>query len=216
MRWCSRIALEHEVGLVALVECGVDADRFAALGGGPQLLAQAIGVLRDDRVGGGEDHGCRAVVLLELVDGGRKIPAEVLHVLDARTAPAVDGLVVVADHEWHAGLSGQEFEPFVLDAIGVLELVHQQVAEALAVIRAEIGDVAQGLEAPEQQFGEIHDPDLLATLLILLVEPDQLLARRVASVVQALCAPAFVLVGVDEVPVLRVGPSAARRDSARG
>ena len=191
-------ALEHEVGLVALIEGGVDADRFAALGRSPQFLAHAIGVLRDDRVGGAEDHCRRTVVLLEPVDGRRKIAAEMLHVLDPCAAPAIDGLVVVADHEWHARRAREELQPFILDAVGVLELIHQDVAETFAVIRAEIRDVAQRLETPEQQLGEIHDAQLLAALLILLVEPDHLLARRVAAIVQALRAPALVLVGIDE------------------
>ena len=57
-------AVDDEVGLVALVVGRIDADRVAALGRGPQLLAHAVGVLRDDGVRRGEDHLGRAVVLL--------------------------------------------------------------------------------------------------------------------------------------------------------
>ena len=61
-------------------------------------------VVRDDRVRGGEDVAGGAVVLLE-ADRLRagKIAQEMLHVLDARAAPAVDRLIVVADDEHLSG-----------------------------------------------------------------------------------------------------------------
>src|SRR5690606_7884206 len=59
-------ALDHEAGLVDLVVGRVQVDRLATAAVGPQLLAQAVGIVRDDRVGGVEDVGAGAVVLLEL------------------------------------------------------------------------------------------------------------------------------------------------------
>ena len=192
-------AVDDEIRLVAFVEGGVDADRFAALDRGPELLAHAVGVLRDDGVRGGEDHGGRAVVLLQAEDRRVVLAAEVLHVLDARAAPAVDGLVVVADDERRAGLADELPDPVVLDAVRVLELVHQDVAEALAVVLAEVGRIAQELEAAQHELGEIHDARGLAALLVQLVEADELLARRVVAVSEVLRAAALVLARIDEV-----------------
>ena len=66
-------AVHDEIRLVALVERGVQLDPLAVLAAGPQILAEAAGVVRDERVGGFEDRAGRAVILLELV---RAAPAD--------------------------------------------------------------------------------------------------------------------------------------------
>ncbi len=53
------------------------------------------------------------------------VAQELLHVLDFRATPAIDALVVVADHEHVPGVAGQHAHEGVLDGVGVLELVHQ-------------------------------------------------------------------------------------------
>ncbi len=58
-------ALDDEVRFVALVERGVQLDRLALGAAGPEVLAEAAGVVRDQRVGGIEDRRGRAIVLLE-------------------------------------------------------------------------------------------------------------------------------------------------------
>src|SRR3546814_9433824 len=59
-----------------------------------------LGVVCDHRIGSVEDVGAGAVVLLQ-PDGlrAREVLEELLHVLDLGAAPAVDRLVVVADHK---------------------------------------------------------------------------------------------------------------------
>src|SRR4030065_598800 len=51
-------------------------------------------------------------------------------------APAVDGLVIVADHEQVALGPDELPQPGVLNPVGVLELVHQHVAETRLVVFA--------------------------------------------------------------------------------
>ncbi|OLG95862.1 hypothetical protein BXO582_20310, partial [Xanthomonas oryzae pv. oryzae] len=54
----------------------------------------------------------------------------------------------------------------VLDGVGVLELVHQNLAEARAVMRQQRGRVAQQLVRAQQQFGEIQQPGAVAAFLV--------------------------------------------------
>ena len=191
-------AVDDEVGLVALVEGRVDADRIAAFRGGPELLAHAVSVPRDDGVGGREDHGRRAVVLLQPVNGRAELAAEVLHVLDAGSAPAVNRLVVVSDDEGSAALAGELLQPVVLDAVGILELVDEEVAEPVAVVVAELLYVAQEFEAPQQQLRKIHDARLFAAFFVQLVEMDELLACRIVAIGEVLRAASVILAGVDK------------------
>ena len=192
-------AVHHELGLVALVVGAVEPDRLAPGALGPELLADAPGVVGDDGVGRGEDGARGAVVLLEL-EGlhAREVAAELLQVLHAGAAPAVDGLVVVAHHVGEARRADERLHPVVLDGVGVLELVHQHVAEAGAVVLDEPRCLAPQLVAPEQQLGEVHHAVALAGFLVGLVQLDHLPARRVAVVLEVLGAQALVLLRVDE------------------
>ena len=74
----------------------------------------------------------RAIVLLQpddVVDP--ELALEIAHVADLGAAEGVDGLVVVADREHRRVRPRQQLQPQVLQDVGVLELVHQNVAEAL-------------------------------------------------------------------------------------
>jgi hypothetical protein len=128
-------AVDDEARLVLFVVGGIQCDRFAGPAGCPQMLAEALRIVGDDRVRGLENRRSRPVVLLETDGlGARKVAQEMLHVLDTCTAPAVDRLVVVADDKDLSGLPGQHANPRVLQRVGVLELVDQQVPIAVAVV----------------------------------------------------------------------------------
>src|SRR5690606_11926645 len=109
---------DDETGLVAFVVCGVDAYRLPLLALRPEVLAHARTVVGDHRVRGLEDRRGGAVVLLEL-DHRRagEVLLELLDVLDAGAAPAVDRLVVVADDERYARAPRQQPQPGVLDRV---------------------------------------------------------------------------------------------------
>ena len=61
-----------------------------------------------------------------------------------------------------AGVARQQFEPVVLDAVGVLELIHQNVPEAVPVVGQQRLVAVQALQAAQQQLGEIDQPALIA------------------------------------------------------
>ncbi len=152
--------------LVAVALRLVDAHRLAVPGGGPQVLAEALLVVDDERVGRGEDEPVRAVVLLEAYDVlDAEIALEFGHVADVRPAKPVNGLIVVADREHDVFRAGEQLQPAVLQAIGVLEFVHQDVPEAVPVMLAQDLVPGKELEGAQQQLREVHHA-LALTLLV--------------------------------------------------
>ena len=81
--------------------------------------------------------GRGAVILLQ-ADGGdaRKVARVGLHVGDARAAPAVDRLVVVADRKHLAAAACQHADPGVLNAVGILKFIDQDVLKFFIVVFA--------------------------------------------------------------------------------
>jgi 4-diphosphocytidyl-2C-methyl-D-erythritol kinase len=84
-------------------------------------------------------------VLLELED-----------VLDVGAAPAVDGLVFIADHADVAVRAGEQLHQLVLRAVGVLVLVDQQVFVAAVVAFAHLGRRLEQAHGFEQQIVEVE------------------------------------------------------------
>ena len=78
-----------------------------------------------------------------------------LDVFDARAAPAVNGLVIVAHHHKLAVLAGEDTQPGVLDGIGVLELVHQNMLKAALVVFEYLGVLEPQLMSAQQNLTEI-------------------------------------------------------------
>ena len=101
---------------------------------GVEPLLLAVAVLRDDRRRRVEDDLRRAVVALE-ADGlrFREVVLEIEDVLQVGAAPLVDRLIGVADDAEVAVRGGEPLDQQVLRPVGVLVLVHHQVAELLAV-----------------------------------------------------------------------------------
>ncbi len=129
--------------------------------------------------------------------------------LDARAAPAVDRLVIVADDERDGRVIAREQpQPRVLDGVGVLEFVHEQVPEPALVMRQQLGIVAPEFVGAQQELGEVDEPASLADFLVRLVKGDHLPAVRVALVVEMLRPQALVLLRIDEPLDLLRDPAA--------
>ena len=159
--------LDDEARFVDVGAGLVDAQRLAFAFRSPQVLAETPAVVLDQRVGGVEDVAVRAVVLLELdhlLD--REILLQVLHVGGRCAAEGVDRLVVVADRENRVVRAGQQPQPLILQPVGVLEFIDQDVAEAAAVMLAQDFVFRQQLVAAQQQLGEIDHAFALALLVV--------------------------------------------------
>ncbi|EMH76398.1 hypothetical protein EHI8A_126200 [Entamoeba histolytica HM-1:IMSS-B] len=190
--------LDDVARLVVLVEAGIEGDGLAFTGIGPQLLAEAAEVVGDQAVGGLEDGVGGAVVLLQADDLGREVLVELLDVLDLGAAPAIDGLVVVAHHHEAGAILGEVLEPGVLDGVGVLEFVHQQVLEAPLVVFQQAGIVAPQIQGAQQQLGEVDHPGAGAGRLVGFVDAAHGAEEEIAGGLDVLRSQAFVLLAVDE------------------
>ena len=191
--------LHDEVCFVAFIERGINANGFTRRPRRTQGFAEAPGVVFDDAVGQRQNVAAGAIVFLEAHhERAGKVFAELVDVFHLGTTPAVNALVVVAHHERRTARARNEPQPLVLQRVGVLEFVDQHVREAVAVVREDIGMVAQEFIAAQQQFGEVHHARLAATRLVFFVDADELAARGVAVVFQMLGALAFIFAAVDE------------------
>ena len=199
-------AIGHEAGLVHLVKGGVAQYEFALGVLGPEVLAQSVRILGDQGVGGLEDGAGGAIILLQAYYLGVGVVAlEALDVLHPRPTPAIDGLIVVAHQEEIVPVPGQQAQPGVLDGIGILELVHQDVGEALLVVVADVRAVPQQFMGAQQQIGEINLAGVLAGRLVLAIDLDALALVEIAAIVQVLRPAALVLFPVDEAHDLAGG-----------
>ena len=147
----------HPRRLVALVLGPVALDRSPAVAHGEELLGLAADVVGDDGVGRVEDGLGGAEVLLQ--HDGRHVgerPLELQDVADVRAAPAVDRLVGVADDADVAVGLAQQLDDLVLGVVGVLELVDQDVAEALLVGGPHVVEGLQQVGRHHQEVVEVH------------------------------------------------------------
>jgi hypothetical protein len=199
--------LDHPLRLGQVGGRLVHAHRLAGALAGAQVLAQALLVVADELVGGVEDVAVAAVVLLQLdLVAHVELAHEVGHVAHARTAEGVNALVVVA-HGDHAvvarremardGVAREHLDPRVLQAVGVLELVDQDVAKAPLVVLAHRVVVAQQLVAAQHELAEIDHAFALALLFVQAVELD-LLAVVLAARFHGVGAQAVFLGARDE------------------
>jgi hypothetical protein len=115
-----------------------------------------------------------AVVLFKLDDFlDTKVLLQIEHVAGVRPAKPVYGLIVVSHPKDGVVGAGKQLQPLVLQAIGVLEFVHQDVLEAPAVMLPQQFVPAQQFVAPKQQFGEIDHAVAIALRLVTFVDGQQ-------------------------------------------
>ena len=144
----------------------------------------------------------------------RELAHEVGHVAHARAAKAVDALVVVA-HRHHrttghgvsvvikrcriVALPGQHLDPGVLQPVGVLELVDQDVAKAPLVMFPDRCVVTQQFVAAQHQFAKIHHAFALALFFVQRVNFDLLAPLQIVLIDRhILGAQAVFLAGGNE------------------
>ena len=68
-----------------------------------------------------------------------------MNVLDPCAAPAIDRLIIIADDERHAGIACKQAQPGILNCIGILELIDEQVLKPALVMRQQLGVVSPKL-----------------------------------------------------------------------
>src|SRR5205814_742716 len=83
-----------------------------------------------------------------------------------RATEGVDRLIVVTDREYRRLRPAEELEPTVLQRIGVLEFIDEDVIEPALVVLAQAIVSREKLEAAEQQLGKIDHAFAAARLLV--------------------------------------------------
>ena len=170
----------------------------ARTGGGPQLLGATVGVAFNDRVRRGEDV-LRGTVVLFQQDcvGVRVVLLEVRNIADIRAAEGVDGLVGVTHHgqlgRGHGVRVGaavsrclrvgadQFTHQLVLGVVGVLVLVHEDVAELAAVVVRDFGELLEQKDGAANQVVKVEGVGGAQTLRVDGVDlRDSLLVRVIA------------------------------------
>ena len=141
-----------------------------------------MAVVSDHGVGRVQNIAHAAVVLLQLHHARLGVIAlEFQDVAQIGATPRVNGLVVVAHHHDVAMSRGQKLRDGVLGAVGVLVLVHHDVAEPLLIGGPHIFVVLQQQVAVQQHVVEVHGVGGLEALLEPRVHARGLLAHRVGG-----------------------------------
>ena len=157
----------------------IDPHRLTRTGFSAQVFTQALAVVADQLIGRIENIAEAAVVALKLdLVLDIKLAHKVGHVADARTAKGVNALVVITHRHhraaWHrvgplrriGALPRQHLDPRILQLVGVLKLVNQNVPKAPLVVLCYLRVVSEQLVAAQHQFTKIHHTLALALLLI--------------------------------------------------
>ena len=174
----------------------------------PRCRASCRGgaIVGDEAGCDGEDMAAGSVIALE-PDHRRagEIALEAQDVVDVGAAPAVDRLVVVADAAHVAMAWGQQPQPQILDDVGVLVFVDQQIAPAPLIVGEDFRPLVNN-----RSISSSRSPK--STALSASAAPGRPVDRRAAAVGEA----AFVgrrALGI-EAAVLPASISAGQR--ARG
>ena len=133
------------------------ADRIAVAAIAPELLVEELRIAGDQRVRRAQDAHRGAVILLELHHlQRREVLRQLRQIVERSAAPAVDRLVVVADDGERRAFADEQLDEPVLRRIGVLVLVDEQVAAALAPLRRRRLVRRQEPDRQRDQVVEIH------------------------------------------------------------
>ncbi len=162
--------LDDVLRLIRFVVRLVDGDELALAAIGEQPLARPSRLPVDHPHGGIQDGLRRAVVLLEQEDlSVRVVLLEAAHVANVGAAPTVDRLIGIADRVQVGLIPCQVPQPLILDRVGVLELVDEQVREAAPVGEAHVLMVAQQAHGAQEQVVEVEGVVLQQQLLVALI-----------------------------------------------
>lgn len=113
--------------------------------------------MADQGIGRVQDGGGAAVIFFQFDDGGIwKKTFEFQDIADLGPAPAVDGLVVVPHYADIVFRPHQMAQQAHLEAVGILEFIHGDIAEALLPRFPDVPVLLQQFVRQNQQVVKIH------------------------------------------------------------
>ena len=136
--------LTNETRFIGFVIRIVQGDQITFVIRCPQVLAESTDVFVNQGICSIEDIAGRAIVLFE-TDQLRagEILVEVKDVLNTRAAPGIDGLIIIANRKDTTGFTGKQTNPCVLNGVGILKFINQQMLETLAIVLEQAGVIAK-------------------------------------------------------------------------
>ena len=141
----------------ALSGHGNEPDGFSSAFMGAQRLVPPAQVMADQGIGRVQDGGGAAVIFFQFDDGGIwKKTFEFQDIADLGPAPAVDGLVVVPHYADIVFRPHQMAQQAHLEAVGILEFIHGDIAEALLPRFPDVPVLLQQFVRQNQQVVKIH------------------------------------------------------------
>ena len=141
----------------------------------PELLALALCIVGDHRVGRVQDILGGPVILLQPDYQGIGIVfLEIQDVADIRPAEPVDGLVVIADHAQIPVFLCQKPDQLELGRIGILVLIHHDIDKAVLVVLQDLGKAVEELCRLHQQIIKIQGIVLFEGPLVFVVAVSDL------------------------------------------
>ncbi len=128
---------------------------------------------------------------------------------DLRSAPRIDRLVVVADAAEIAARLGEQLQPVILDCVGVLIFVDQDVSKSISVGFEHVGVRAEDGQHVQQQVAEVAGVQGAQSVLVGGVKlPAATVGEGLAfSGVDVCRGPAAVLPAVDDARQLPRRPA---------
>ena len=163
-----------------------DADLFAFLrirSARAQRLAQATFVMRDQPRSRGQDMRGRAIIRFQPDDPRAiEILLEAEDVFHFRAAPGIDRLVVIPHAADVLVTLRQQPQPVILDQVGVLIFVHQDIPKRTMVLRQDVRVGEQDLDHMQHQIAEIGRVQNAQAGLIGLIQRRRASVREVRFV----------------------------------
>src|SRR5690606_6455003 len=121
------------------------------------ILLQLILVFGDKTVGRPYNGFGRAVILLQLKYLYIIIIALVVEdVTDVGPAESIDRLGIIAHHANISKFIGQRFHNEILGVVGILVLIHHNVAEALLVLAEYLREFSQQYKGVKKEVVKVH------------------------------------------------------------
>ena len=152
---------------VSIVVRLVILDAVVVLNFAPKVLFVAVGVVFYDVVCGFQNGRRAAIILFELINlCTGKILRKIQNIADFRAAPAVNGLIFVANNKQVSALFREQFYNVVLQFVGVLKLV----LESSLIFFENVGTLREKLYSFEEEIVKIHAVALFEFLFITCVD----------------------------------------------
>ena len=159
--------VRDKAGLFVLIPQGMQGKLVPVRIFGPEGLPLPVLVFLDNRIGRAQDIAGGAVILFQPDDrAAGELMLKIQDIFNGGPPEFVNALVVVPHHAEVPRTGGQHADELVLRMVGILVLVHHQVAEPVLVFFQHIRALTEQGDRFAQQVVEIHRVGFLQPVLV--------------------------------------------------